>query len=159
MRITDLVDRESSFKYLIGFVLAVVFLVAVALPSQSLAGFYGQLDRLSDSVRRGAFDEAEANLSEVTSFYESSRAWGMQWAADTYLFRDAFLQQASYNYLTGNYEAVVRDLADEVDDPARPICSAARSSSSRDSGIVPSPKTCPTRRACDRTSSRKCSIR
>ena len=25
------------------------------------------------------------------------------------------MQQAAYNYLTGNYEAVVRDLADEVD--------------------------------------------
>ena len=37
--------------------------------------------------------------------------------ADAYLFRDAFLQQASYSYLTGDYETVVRDLADEVDDP------------------------------------------
>ena len=117
MRITDLVDRESSFKFLIGFVLAVVFLIVVAGPSRSLANFYGQVDRLSDSVRRADYDQAEADLSQVTSFYESSRAWGLQWAADAYLFRDAFLQQASYNYLIGNYEAVVRDLADEVDDP------------------------------------------
>ena len=117
MRLTDLVDRESSFKYLIGFVLAVLFLIVVAVPSRSLAGFYDQLDNLSDSVRRGDFDQAEVNLSEVTSFYEDSRGWGLQWAADAYLFRDAFLQQASYNYLTGDYEAVVRDLADEVDDP------------------------------------------
>ncbi len=116
MRVTDLIDRESSFKYLIGFVLAVLFLLVVATPSRSLAGFYGQLDRLSDSVRRGDFSQAETDLSEVTGFYESSRAWGFQWVADGYLFRDAFLQQGSYNYLTGNYEAVVRDLADEVDD-------------------------------------------
>ena len=39
------------------------------------------------------------------------------WFADAYLFTDAFLQQASYNYLTGNYDAVVRDLSDEIDDP------------------------------------------
>ena len=117
MRITDLVDRESSFKYLLGFLLALIFLIVVAMPARSLAGFYGQLDRLSDSVRRGDFDQAERDLTEVTAFYESSRAWGLQWVADAYLFRDAFLQQASYNYLTGKYDNVVRDLADEVDDP------------------------------------------
>ena len=117
MRLTDLVDRESSFKYLIGFVVSVVFLIAVAAPSRSLARFYDQLDSLSDSVRRGDFEQAETNLSDVTAFYQDSRGWGLQWAADAYLFRDAFLQQASYSYLTGNYEAVVNDLADEVDDP------------------------------------------
>lgn len=117
MRITDLLDRERSFKYLVGFVLALIFLVVVAMPARSLAGFYDHLDRLSDSVRRGDFGEAESELSDVTTFYESSRAWGLQWIADAYLFRDAFLQQASYNYLVGNYDAVVRDLADEVDDP------------------------------------------
>ena len=117
MRMTDLVDRESSFKFVVGFVLAVVFFIAVALPSCSLARFYGRLDTLSDSVRRGDFTQAEADISGVTTFYESSRAWGLDWVADAYLFRDAFLQQASYNYLTGDYEAIVRDLADEVDDP------------------------------------------
>ena len=117
MRLTDLVDRENAFRYLIGFVLALVFLVAVSVPSRSLAGLYEQLDSLSDSVRRSDFEQAEVDLAAVTSFYETSRGWGLQWAADAYLFRDAFLQQASYNYLTGNYEAVVRDLADEVDDP------------------------------------------
>ena len=117
MRLTDIVDRENAFRYLLGFVLAVLFLIAVAIPSRGLAGFYDQLDSLSASVQRGDFERAEADLSEVTRFYQDARGWGLQWAADAYLFRDAFLQQASYNYLTGNYEAVVRDLADEVDDP------------------------------------------
>ena len=117
MRVIDLVNRESSFRFVIGFVLAVVFLVAVAMPSRSLARFYGQLDTLSDSVRRGDFTQAEVDISEITMFYERSRAWGLAWVTDAYLFRDAFLQQASYNYLTGGYEAVVRDLADKVDDP------------------------------------------
>ncbi len=117
MRVTNLVDRESSFKFAIGFVLALVFFIAVALPSRSLARFYGQLDTLSDSVRRGDFTEAEADISGITAFYERSRSWGIEWVADAYLFRDAFLQQASYNYLTGDYEAIVRDLADKVDDP------------------------------------------
>ena len=117
MKLTDLVDRDHGFKYLIGLVLAVLFLVGVAMPSLSMSRFYLTLDRLSDSVRRGDFDQAAVELSDVTAFYESSRAWGLQSVADSYLFRDAFLHQASYQYLTGNYEAVVDGLTDEVDDP------------------------------------------
>ena len=116
MRLTDLVDRDQGFKFLIGFVLSVIFLAGVAMPSLSMSGFYQNLDELSDSVRRGDFEQAETDLSEVTDFYESSRSWGLQSLADSYLFRDAFLQQASLNYLTGNYQEVVDDLADEVDD-------------------------------------------
>ena len=117
LRLTDLLDRESGFRFLIGFVLALVFLVAVAVPSNSLSGFYGRLDSLSDAVDRGDYEQADNELDEVTGFYERSRAYGVGWFADAYLFSDAFLQQASYNYLTGDFEAVVRDLADEVDDP------------------------------------------
>ena len=117
MRFTDILDRDNAFRFLLGFVLGVTFLVVVASPSLSLARFYAQLDLLSDSVRRGDFEQAEMELDQVTSFYESSRGWGLEWVADAYLFRDAFLQQASYSYLTGDYETVVRELADEVDDP------------------------------------------
>ena len=117
MRLTDLIDRDHAFKFLIGFVLAVIFFIAVATPSTSLSGFYLTLDELSDSVRRNDFEAAEAKLAETTAFYESSRAWGLQAVADSYLFREAFLQQASYNYLVGDYDTVVEDLADDVDDP------------------------------------------
>ena len=117
LRLTDLLDRESGFRFLIGFLLALVFLVAVAVPSNSLASFYDRLDGLSDAVDRGDYEQADNELDAVTGFYERSRGYGLGWFADAYLFSDAFLQQASYNYLTGDYEAVVRDLADEVDDP------------------------------------------
>ena len=117
MRFTDLLDKEHSFRYLVGFVLALLFFVAVSVPSRSLAAFYRNLDGLSDSVRRGDFAGAEAQLVEVSAFYEGSQGWGMQTFADSYLFQDAFLQQASYSYLTGDYEEVVVDLADEIDDP------------------------------------------
>ena len=117
MRLTDLLDKEYSFRYLVGFVLALLFLVAVSVPSTSLAAFYTNLDGLSESVRRSDFEQAEEQLAEVAAFYEGSRVWGMQWFADSYLFQDAFLQQASYSYLTGDYETVVDDLSDEIDDP------------------------------------------
>lgn len=117
MRVTDLLDRENAFRYLIGFVLAAIFFVAVASPARSLAGFYDRLDGLSDSVRRGSFEQAGAELEEVTAFYEASRGWGVQWIAEAYLFDDAFLQQAAYRYLRGDYQTVVDNLSDEVDDP------------------------------------------
>jgi hypothetical protein len=117
MRFTDLLDKEHSFRYLVTFILALVFFVAVWVPSRSLSSFYTNLDGLSESVRRSDFERAEAQLTEVAAFYEGSRVWGMQQLADSYLFQDAFLQQASYSYLTGDYETVVADLADEIDDP------------------------------------------
>ena len=117
MRLTDLLDKEHSFRYLVGLVFAVLFFGLVSIPARSLTAFYTNLEGLSDSVERGDYETAETQLTEVSAFYEGSRAWGMQWFADSYLFRDTFLQQASYNYLTGNYETVVADLADEIDDP------------------------------------------
>lgn len=116
MRLTDLLDREHAFKYLLGFVLAVLFYVVVSGPAQSLAGFYDELDGLSDSAQRGSVEQMGSGLEQVTAFYEESRGWGLQWIAEAYLFRDAFLQQAAYRYLAGEYDEVVRDLSDEVDD-------------------------------------------
>ena len=117
MRLTDLLDKEHSFRYLVGFVLALLFFAGVSIPARSLTAFYTNLEGLSASVERGDFETAETQLAEVSAFYQGSRAWGMQWFADSYLFRDSFLQQASYNYLTGDYQTVVADLADEIDDP------------------------------------------
>ena len=117
MRLTDLLDKEHSFRYLLGLVAALLFLGAVWVPSRSMAAFYTNLDGLSESVRRNDFEGAEAQLAEVAAFYEGSRVMGMQRIADSYLFQDAFLQQASYSYLTGDYETVVDDLSDEIDDP------------------------------------------
>ncbi len=116
MRLTDLLDKEHSFRYLVGFVLALLFFVGVWVPSRSLAGFYDNLEGLSDSVQRADYETAEQQLAEVSAFYEGSRVWGVQQLVDSYLFQDAFLQQASYSYLTGDFETVVDDLSDEVDD-------------------------------------------
>ena len=114
MRLTNI--KEHAFKYLLGFIFSVGFLVAVAIPARTLTDFYDHLDRLSQSVERDDFAQARVELDAVASFYESSRAWRFQWLADSYLFRDAFLQQAAYDYLTHDYEAVVRELSDEIDD-------------------------------------------
>ena len=68
MRFTDLLDKEHSFRYLVGFVLALLFFGAVAVPSRSLAAFFTNLDGLSESVRRSDFEMAETQLAEVAAF-------------------------------------------------------------------------------------------
>jgi hypothetical protein len=117
MRLTDLLDRDNSFRYLVGLILSLVFFFAVWMPSRSLSAFYANLEGLSVSVERADYETAEMQLDEVTAFYEASRLWGMQRFVDSYLFQDAFLQQASYSYLVGDFQNVVEDLSDEVDDP------------------------------------------
>jgi hypothetical protein len=110
-------DREHGVRLAIGLGLAIVFLIAVAVPASGLAGFYRRLDAMSAEVGRRDFEAAKRNIDEVASFYDRLRNVGLQWAADSYLFRDAFLHRAAYAYLVGEYDAVVRDLSERIDDP------------------------------------------
>ena len=79
MRLTDLLDRERSFRFLIGLVLALLFLALVAIPSRTLAGFYTHLDGLSAAVERGDYEQADLELDAVNGFYERSRSFGLDW--------------------------------------------------------------------------------
>ena len=117
MRLANLFDPKNSVRLLVTLVLALLFFVVVGAPASTLGGFYVHLDALTDNVRRADFEAAKTELDEVTGYYEASRAWGLQWFADDYLFRDAFLQRAAYGYLTGAYETVVGDLEGKIDDP------------------------------------------
>ena len=117
MGIRNAFDREHRFGLTIGLGLAVIFLVAVAVPASALAGFYRRRDAITHDVQGHDFEAAKHNIDEVTSFYDRLRNVGLQWAADSYLFKDAFLHRAAYAYLVGEYDAVVRDLSDRIDDP------------------------------------------
>jgi len=110
-------DRRSSFRLLVTLALALGFFVFVGLPANALGNFYAHLDSVNESIRSGDVEVAKTELTEVTGFYDASRAWGLQWFADAYLFRDAFLQRAAYVYLAGDYQTVVDDLKDKIDDP------------------------------------------
>jgi hypothetical protein len=71
---------------------------------------------LSADVRNGATELAVQELDQLTVFYQASRNWHLGWLADR-LFADAFLQRAAAAYLAGDYERVVADLRERVDDP------------------------------------------
>lgn len=117
MRLANLFDPKNSVRLLVTLVLALLFFVVVGAPASTLGNFYTHLDALTDDVRRADFEAAKTELDQVTGYYEASRAWGLQWFADDYLFKDAFLQRAAHGYLTGAYETVVSDLEGKIDDP------------------------------------------
>jgi len=116
MRGVDNAARRRPAHLIVTLLLALAFLAVVGLPARALAELYTHLDALSANVRSGDLRAAGDELGQVTRFYETSRALGLQWLADP-LFRDAFLQRAAYAYVAEDYEAVVTDLEGKVDDP------------------------------------------
>ena len=112
----DVFRGQSPVRWGVGLVVAIACLIAVAVPSSTLGSFYLHLDELSYHVRNRDEAAARAELDEVTAFYDRSRRWGMQWFADSYLFSDSFLHRAAFSYFTGDYENVVVDLQDKIDD-------------------------------------------
>ena len=117
MRLANVFDRQYSFRLVMFLVLALVFFVVVGVPARTLGSFYGHLDALNENLRSGDYAAAKVEMDEVTSFYDRSRMWGMQWFADAYLLTDAFLQRAAYAYLTGDFASVIDALEGRVDDP------------------------------------------
>jgi hypothetical protein len=97
-------------------VLSVVFLVIVAVPAMALSRLYGHMEALSVDARNGAADLTVRELDSLTEFYQTSRSWHVAGLTDA-LFADAFLQRAAAAYLAGDYERVVADLHERVDDP------------------------------------------
>ena len=110
------VDRPTAVRGAITFVLAVSFLVIVAVPATILGNLYAHIDALNAGLRSGNLRAAVTELDDVTRFYQASRSWGFQWIAD-YLFTDAFLHRAASGYLAGDYDRVILDLDGKVDDP------------------------------------------
>ncbi len=108
--------QQSPVRWAVGLVLAIGFLIVVAVPASSLGNFYAHLEGLSYHVRNRDQSAAQAELDEITAFYQRSRRLGLQELADSYLFSDSFLHQAAFSYFTGDYETIVSDLQDKVDD-------------------------------------------
>lgn len=106
---------RSQRPRVVTFLLAVVFLVVVGAPAATVGNIYAHLDALSEGVRSGESDAVGTELALLRTYYDSSRAWGVQWLGD-YLLADAFLQRAAHAYLTEDYDGVVEALPGRVDD-------------------------------------------
>ena len=109
-------DQERRTTLLVWLGLALVFLVVVAVPTTALARFYAGLDAMHQHVRRGDVTAAKHEIDAAADFYNRLRAFGLQQIADSYLFRNAFLQRAAHAYLIGDYQTVIQDLAAHADD-------------------------------------------
>jgi hypothetical protein len=103
-------------RLLVWLALALIFLVVVAVPATSLARFYAGLDAMHQHVSRGEVAAAKQEIDAAAAFYDRLRAVGLQWLADSYLFRSAVLQRAAHAYLIGDYQTVIEDLSAHGDD-------------------------------------------
>jgi hypothetical protein len=109
-------DQEHRTRLLVWLGLALVVLLMIAVPAAALARFYAGLDALQQHVRHGDVAAAKQEIDAAAGFYDRLRAVGLQWVADSYLFRSAFLQRAAHAYLIGEYQTVVQDLSAHSDD-------------------------------------------
>jgi hypothetical protein len=109
-------DQEHRARLLVWLGLALLFLFVVALPSTALERFYTGLDAIDQHVGRGDVAAAKQEIDAAAAFYDRLRAVGLQRLADSYLFRNAFLQRAAHAYLIGDYQTVVQDLSAHSDD-------------------------------------------
>jgi hypothetical protein len=109
-------DQDHRTRLLVWLGLALMFLLVVAVPATALARFYAGLDAMHQHVSRGEVAAAKQEIDAAAAFYARLRTVGLQWIADSYLFRSAFLQRAAHAYLIGEYQTVIQDLSAHSDD-------------------------------------------
>jgi hypothetical protein len=116
MRRQPAIVDPSPHRRRLTFVLALAFMAIVAVPSVVLSRLYGHMEALSADARHRDANLTARELDRLTGFYQTARSWHLEWLADP-LFADAFLQRAAAAYVAGDYERVVADLRERVDDP------------------------------------------
>ncbi len=83
----------------------------------TLANFSDNVKRLSFYVRIADTEMTKRELIGLHYFYSLSRKWKAQWLADKYLFRDAPFYEVADSYLTRDWDKVMNDLKEKLDDP------------------------------------------
>lgn len=96
----------------------------IAFGATALSFLLFTLANFSDNVKRFSFyvktTDAEMEKKELIGlhyFYDLSRRWKVQWLADKYLFRDAPFYEPADSYLIRNWNKVMNDLKEKLDDP------------------------------------------
>lgn len=99
--------------------LALLFVVAMAscFVLFTLANFSDNTKRFSFYVKTANAEMAKQELVGLHYFYDLSRKWKVQWLADKYLFKDAPFYESADSYLIRDWERVMNDLKEKLDDP------------------------------------------
>lgn len=83
----------------------------------TLANFSDNAKRLFFAVKTNDSEMSKRELVGLHYFYDLSRKWKVQWLADKYLFRDALFYEVADNYLIRDWDKVMQDLKEKLDDP------------------------------------------
>ena len=83
----------------------------------TLANFSDNVKRFSFYIKTTDAEMAKKELVGLHYFYDLSRKWKVQWLADKYLFRDAPFYGPADSYLIRDWDKVMNDLKERLDDP------------------------------------------
>ena len=92
---------------LVSLFLAVAF---IGIGSYFIREYYLlPLDRFNYQVSNDNPEAAREELDNLRYFYDLTAKWKVKWLADRFLFRDAYLRDAQYYFLIGDFQRVIND--------------------------------------------------
>lgn len=82
----------------------------------TLANFSDNANKFFFAVKTNDSEMSKRELIGLHYFYDLSRRWKVQGLADKYLFRDASFYEVADSYLIRDWEKVMNDLKEKLDD-------------------------------------------
>lgn len=114
---TKTVKERSWTKLFLKLAFLTAFAVLVCVPLLTVAEYYRHVDKYIFQVKNGNSIESKRELDNLHYFYDLSKKWKVQWLADKYLFNDAPFYETADPYLINDWDKVIVDLKDKLDDP------------------------------------------
>lgn len=96
-------------KRLILTTLLLPLILAVALSSYTLGGFYRHRSLFNLAADSKDQSLAEKELAALEYYYGLSVKWRMRWLADRFFYKETYLDKGIYFYLIGDFERVIND--------------------------------------------------
>lgn len=113
--------RKRTFSSWVVLFVEISLVIFVATASSftlfTLANFSDNIKRLSFYVKTNDTEMTKRELIGLHYFYDLSQKWRVQRLADKHLFVDAPFYGPADSYLIGDWDKVMNDLKDRVDDP------------------------------------------
>lgn len=113
--------KHKTLRHWLAFIAVLVLIIAVgslySFTALTLANYSDTVDRARFNIKTNDSVETQTELLNLNSFYNLSKKWGLQWAADKYLFQDSFFYEVADIYLIRDWKKVADDLKDKQDHP------------------------------------------
>jgi len=113
--------KHKTLGQWLGFIVILILIIAIggaySFTAFTLANYSDTVDRVRFSINMEDSVETHTELLNLNYFYNLSKEWHLQWAADKYLFEDAPFYEVADTSLTKDWKKVIEDLKDKQDHP------------------------------------------